>query len=354
MAGPLDGVNPMLVQRFLALQAAARAAGHQIGVSSGFRSQQQQIDLRIKNGCPNIWTAKASQCRIPTAIPGSSNHEHGFAIDISGSSAAKGWANQHGAQFGLHFPVSGEDWHVEMIGDEGSRGFAQGSPGAIGFDVNWQERQRSPEEEMDERLGMVMNTIVGAQRDTLAGVRSPVAPEVMSPVAPEVMGPGSTAEMATPTPPEVMGPVGQTETLVNAGQAQMQQTVGPGSGGAWQGDVPPPGFVPPGKGVDRWRDVALAALRYTGQNESWLPLLLRRMNQESGGNPTIVNKWDSNWKKGDPSIGLMQNIGSAFPERARELSGRGITDGFANIVASIRYTLNRYGSLNAWGKPGGY
>jgi hypothetical protein len=351
MAGPLDGVNPMLVQRFLALQAAARAAGHQIGVSSGFRSQQQQIDLRIKNGCPNIWTAKASQCRVPTAIPGSSNHESGFAIDISGSAAAKGWANQHGAQFGLHFPVSGEDWHVEMIGDEGSRGFVQGSPGSIGFDMNWQERERTPEEEMDARLSGIMDTIVGAQRDAL--VRTPMAPEVMSPVAPEVMSPANP-EMMSPVAAQAQGPMRQVETTVNQGQAQMQGMTAPGSGGAWAGDVPPPGFNPAGQGVERWRSVAEAALRYTGQDPKWTDLLLRRMNQESGGNPTAVNNWDSNAKRGDPSIGLMQNIGSAFPERARELANRGIKDGFANIVASIRYTLNRYGTLSAWGKPGGY
>jgi SLT domain-containing protein len=84
-------------------------------------------------------------------------------------------------------------------------------------------------------------------------------------------------------------------------------------------------------------------------------LLLKRMAQESSGNPTAVNNWDINAKRGDPSKGLMQNIGSAFSDRARELTNRGIFDGFANIVASIRYTLGRYGSLQrGWSRPGGY
>lgn len=354
MAGPLDGVNPVLIQRFLALQAAARQAGFTIGVSSGYRDSAKQAELRVKNGCPNVWTARASECRIPTAIPGTSNHERGLAIDISGSAAAKAWANAHGAQFGLHFPVGGEDWHVEMIGDAGSQGFVQGQPGAIGFDVNWQERQRSPEEEMDARLSGIMDVITGAQRDSMAMLRTPVAPEVASPAAPtEILSPAGP-DQYLPEPEEAMGPLGQTTTIVNPDMAAMQATVGPGSGGRWQGDIPPPGYVPQGSGVERWRDVALAALRYTGQDAKWLPLLLQRMNQESGGNPTIVNNWDSNAKRGDPSIGLMQNIGSAFPERAKELASRGITDGFANIVASIRYTLGRYGTLNAWGRPGGY
>ncbi|NIR37988.1 MAG: hypothetical protein GWO22_19005, partial [Actinobacteria bacterium] len=64
--------------------------------------------------------------------------------------------------------------------------------------------------------------------------------------------------------------------------------------------------------------------------------------------------WDANARRGDPSRGLMQNIGSAFAERARELTDRGIYDGFANMVASIRYTLGRYGTLAAWGRAGGY
>ena len=77
--------------------------------------------------------------------------------------------------------------------------------------------------------------------------------------------------------------------------------------------------------------------------------------RESTGDPDAINNWDSNAQRGDPSIGLMQNIGSAFPQRAGELAGRGIRDGFANIVASIRYTMGRYGDLGkGWGRKGGY
>nr|WP_250634884.1 transglycosylase SLT domain-containing protein [Bacillus subtilis] len=34
--------------------------------------------------------------------------------------------------------------------------------------------------------------------------------------------------------------------------------------------------------------------------------------KESGGNPNVVNRWDSNWKAGHPSQGLMQFIPSTF------------------------------------------
>ncbi|PXY32968.1 phage tail tape measure protein [Prauserella coralliicola] len=110
-----------------------------------------------------------------------------------------------------------------------------------------------------------------------------------------------------------------------------------------------------GAGVERWRGVALQALAYTGSPLSWIGSLLRRMNQESGGNPRAINNWDINAQRGDPSRGLMQTIGATFYAYARELAGRGIYDPFANIVASIRYANARYGSAPiGWNRAGGY
>lgn len=266
-------------------------------------------------------------------------------MDITGD---KAWANANGARFGLHFPVSGEDWHVEMIDDDASHGFVDGAQqmGAIGFDVNWQQEQMTPEERMDQVLGGIMDSIAGAQNEELALIGTPQAPELGTAAAPEISAPGNPMEnvqLPEPTQQLELQPQGAAAVAGGAG------------GGGWQGNVPPPGYVPPGEGVDRWRDVAIAALKYTGQDPGLVDVLLRRMGQESSGNPTAVNNWDSNAQRGDPSKGLMQNIGSAFPDRARELSGRGIFDGFANIVASIRYTLNRYGSLAAgYNRKGGY
>jgi tape measure domain-containing protein len=109
-----------------------------------------------------------------------------------------------------------------------------------------------------------------------------------------------------------------------------------------------------------WRNVFLQALRLAGQPESWVDLGLRRLNQESGGNPSIVNRWDSNWTRGTPSVGLMQVIGPTFASNAGRfrnvgpfLYGTSINP-LANIFAAIMYTVRRYGSLAAWGKPGGY
>jgi len=326
--GTLQGVQPELANRFLAIQRAAAQAGFQIGITSGYRDIAQQIALRKKNGCPNVWTASARSCRVPTAIPGRSNHNSGLAIDFSGTPAAKQWVAAHAGTFGLSLPVEGEDWHLELAGGKRADNIRAGLGG--GFDLDF---QMTPEQAVDERIQSVRDLITGTMMDDLGGqyLASPGSPDLAA---------------ASPTLEEP--DLGIDTTTIQPGAE------GLAGSGKWSGDVPPPGYVPPGKGVERWSDVARAALRYTGQPEEFLPLLLRRMSQESGGNPTIANNWDINAQRGDPSIGLMQNIGSAFPDRARELTGRGIRDGFANIVASIRYTLGRYGTLQAWGRKGGY
>ncbi|AZM53340.1 hypothetical protein DMA15_12715 [Streptomyces sp. WAC 01529] len=110
-----------------------------------------------------------------------------------------------------------------------------------------------------------------------------------------------------------------------------------------------------GSGVKRWTSVVLQALKMVGQPASLLNTVLRRMNQESGGNPRAINNWDSNAKAGDPSRGLMQTIGSTFNAYAGKLRGRGIYDPLANIYASMRYALSAYGSLSkAYNRAGGY
>ncbi|MGW1587325.1 phage tail tape measure protein [Streptomyces sp. NPDC002386] len=110
-----------------------------------------------------------------------------------------------------------------------------------------------------------------------------------------------------------------------------------------------------GSGVQRWSGVVLQALKLVGQPASLLPVVLRRMNQESGGNPHAINNWDVNAKNGDPSRGLMQTIGATFNAYAGPLRSRGIYDPLANVYASMRYALARYGSLAAaYNRPGGY
>lgn len=100
------------------------------------------------------------------------------------------------------------------------------------------------------------------------------------------------------------------------------------------------------KGVQQWADIAEKALRLTNQySVSNLNALLMQMQHESGGNPNAINLWDSNAKKGIPSKGLMQVIDPTFRSYAMSPYDSNIYDPLSNMVAAIRYTVSRYGSL---------
>ena len=119
-----------------------------------------------------------------------------------------------------------------------------------------------------------------------------------------------------------------------------------GTGGQYHGAV--------GGGVEQWRSLVLRVLKELGQPASWADTVLRRMNQESGGNPNAINNWDSNAKAGHPSQGLMQTIPGTFNAYAGPYRSRGITDPLANIYAGCNYAIHRYGSLAGMNRAGGY
>jgi phage-related protein/SLT domain-containing protein len=116
----------------------------------------------------------------------------------------------------------------------------------------------------------------------------------------------------------------------------------------------------PGAGVAQWAPQIRQALQLLGQSSGWLGTVERRMNQESGGNPTAVNRNDINWQNGTPSVGLMQVIGPTFKANAGQFRNSGpfmygtSTAALPNIYAGLNYALHRYGSLTALNRPGGY
>jgi len=325
------------------------AGGGRIHVSSGVRSNARQQQLWAnalrKYGDPEIadnWVAR----------PGTSNHEHGWAVDITGD---KAWAHQVAGDFGMGFPLGNEDWHMEWAGEH-RPGSAVAGPGGqwqggVMYDLNYTDptAAQDPQDVLANRLHSVLSIIGLDPASAGPGVT------VMDANSPTMDVLAETPEIASPT-----GDVPDQSARFSPAPTQLGGMVEgqsfSSSGAPWGGGgAPPAGYVPPGEGVERWRPIALAALRYTGQDESNIDSLMRRMNQESGGRNEVVNNWDSNAQRGDPTIGLMQNIRSAFNSRAAELAGRGITDGFANIVASIRYATQRYGSLRAaYDRRGGY
>lgn len=104
-----------------------------VWINSGYRSVERQRQLweeaLAKYGDPEIadnWVAR----------PGQSNHNHGGAVDLGyADEATKAWFHENAPKYGLTYPMSWEDWHIEMLPD-GQGGVAPvavaggGAPGA--------------------------------------------------------------------------------------------------------------------------------------------------------------------------------------------------------------------------------
>ena len=102
---------------------------------------------------------------------------------------------------------------------------------------------------------------------------------------------------------------------------------------------------PIGNAVGRWAPTVAQALTLLRQPVSLVSAVLELIRHESGGNPNAINLTDSNARRGDPSRGLMQTIGSTFRAYAGQFLARGIYDPLANIFAGLNYGIHRYGSV---------
>lgn len=114
-------VNTSIAAKTKELVDAAASAGIVFG-GGGFRSYDTQVSLRRTNGCPDLYTAPASSCRVPTAIPGTSMHEVGLAIDfteggstLNRSSRGFGWLKENAAKYGFK-NLPSEAWHWSVNG----------------------------------------------------------------------------------------------------------------------------------------------------------------------------------------------------------------------------------------------
>ncbi len=105
-----------------AMISAAAADGVSL-TGSGYRDPSRQIALREQH-CGSsyyaIYEMPSSQCRPPTARPGSSQHEVGLAIDFNNCSsrgtACFRWLAGNAARFGMH-NLPAEPWHWSVNGN---------------------------------------------------------------------------------------------------------------------------------------------------------------------------------------------------------------------------------------------
>lgn len=111
--------------------------------------------------------------------------------------------------------------------------------------------------------------------------------------------------------------------------------------------------------VERWRSLGLDVLGKVGQYKGlsltqYIDRMLNQIRTESSGDPNAINNYDINARRGDPSIGLLQVIGSTFRAALKGtpfeyLIAAGQRDPRASLTSSTLYSLNRYGSLDkAW------
>ena len=290
----IGGKTRGLNRKFLeALAAFNRAAGGRFSVYSGLRTYAEQAALyqRYLNG-GNL-----------AARPGTSNHESGNAADLAPSNAR----DTHGAlaaKFGLHFPVPSEAWHIELKNGSKMKAVAGWIARALSKPAQW----------ATEKVTSLLSKIPG--QGTLP------------------------AELAR-------GVFSKFSTVIGDKIKAFSEASGE-DGGAGAGNFK-------GGNVERWRPTVLRALSMLGLSDKYANATLRRMNQESSGDPRAINLWDSNARNGDPSKGLMQVIGETFRRHALPGFDRDIYDPLSNILASMRYTLARYGSLTAgYNLKGGY
>jgi hypothetical protein len=92
-------------------------------------------------------------------------------------------------------------------------------------------------------------------------------------------------------------------------------------------------------------------------------LAMQRIKVESNFVRNAVNRWDINWQRGTPSVGISQIIGPTFaaysgPYRNRGPFMYGVSlDPWAQVYTMFRYSISRYGKgglARAWGGTQGY
>jgi len=98
-----------------------------------------------------------------------------------------------------------------------------------------------------------------------------------------------------------------------------------------------------GAGVQQWAPLVRRALAMEHLSPLLVGRVLYQMQTESGGNPNIVNNWDSNAQRGTPSKGLMQVIGPTFSAYHWPGTSWNIFNPLANIAAALNYARHVYG-----------
>jgi len=118
--GTSQKATPDTARRFVAMRAAAAAAGITLTVTEGWRSDATQLRYWNNHGCnvnPSLCSGTVAR---PISLGGNgSNHNRGVALDLNTpyGSAAFNWIKQNGGQYGFYNNLGARDpWHWSPSG----------------------------------------------------------------------------------------------------------------------------------------------------------------------------------------------------------------------------------------------
>ena len=122
---------------YMRMARAAAKAGVGLQVVSGFRTMGEQQHLYY---C--YTSCSCNGCNL-AAVPGTSNHQSGHALDLNTSSAGVySWLNSHASKYGFKRTVPGEAWHWEWWGTDDGTGPCNGDTLRAKVVRRWSSAQR--------------------------------------------------------------------------------------------------------------------------------------------------------------------------------------------------------------------
>ena len=112
--GVVSEIHPLLLTRFKAAAAFAKADGVKLFITSGFRTLERQAFLFNREVEIRGSESEAAKWVLP---PQYSHHPRGLAIDVNypGDKLGALWLENNGARFGLCRVYANEWWHFEAV-----------------------------------------------------------------------------------------------------------------------------------------------------------------------------------------------------------------------------------------------
>ncbi|NQU37029.1 MAG: transglycosylase SLT domain-containing protein [Actinobacteria bacterium] len=169
---------------------------------------------------------------------------------------------------------------------------------------------------------------------------------------------GLAGSLVAAAPASAVSPSAEVTTRI-APKPQVRVAVVPASistkPSRWRGRtlVHPNGSSFPRK-VSRWANLVRAVMKEHRIKRMRLSGILAQIQQESGGRKNAINNWDSNARRGTPSMGLLQMIAPTYTYYAK----RGLKSvkyqrvPYANLWSAMNYVKSRYGmgKFKSWSK----